>query len=122
MSDGGSISERPDPALRVAIDPADADSTADSSRTVRRYMVVETYRFGPGPVYQRSAGRGRLLPAGLVYVDSWIDARRLDRCFQLMETDDSTLFDAWVAAWEDLVDFEVVPVVGTAEAAALAGR
>jgi hypothetical protein len=79
-------------------------------------MVVERFRRGPEPVYERAADRGRLLPDGLVYVDSWVD-ERLDRCFQLMETDDPALFDEWIAHWSDLADFEVVPVVTSAEAA-----
>ena len=85
------------------------------------YMVVETFTQGPVPVYARAAERGRMLPDGLVYVDSWIDERRLDRCFQLMETDDLSLFDEWIAAWADLAEFEVVPVISSAEAAARAG-
>ncbi len=83
-----------------------------------RYMVIETYRQGPGPVYARAAERGRMLPSGLAYIDSWIDSHRLDRCFQLMETDDPRLFDVWIASWDDLVAFEVVPVISSAEAAA----
>ena len=80
-------------------------------------MVIERFTRGPGPVYARAAERGRMLPDGLRYVDSWIDERGLDRCFQLMETDDPGLFDEWIAAWSDLAEFEVVPVVGSAEAA-----
>jgi hypothetical protein len=88
-----------------------------------RYMVVERYRHGPGPVYARAAERGRMLPPGLEYVESWVDERSLDRCFQLMETDDASLFDRWTAEWSDLVEFEIVPVVGSAEAAGrVAGR
>jgi uncharacterized protein DUF3303 len=56
------------------------------------YMVVETFISGPRPVYARAAERGRMLPVGLNYVDSWVDERRLDRCFQLMETEDPALF------------------------------
>jgi hypothetical protein len=82
-----------------------------------RYMVIETFRHGPEPVYARAAD-GRMPPPGLVYVESWIDERRLDRCFQLMETDDPELFAPWIEAWSDLVDFEIVPVIGSAEAAA----
>ena len=67
----------------------------------------------------RAASRGRMLPDGLHYIDSWIiDDGGLDRCFQLMETEDASLFDEWIAAWEDLADFEVVPVVSSAAAAA----
>ena len=81
-------------------------------------MVIETFTRGARPVYQRAAERGRMLPPGLVYVDSWIDERTLDRCFQLMETEDASLFDEWIASWSDLAEFEVVPVIDSAAAAA----
>jgi hypothetical protein len=81
-----------------------------------RYMVIETYKQGPGPVYARAAEQGRMLPEGLEYVDSWVDERSLDRCFQLMETESPDLFATWIANWRDLVDFEVVPVIGSSEA------
>ena len=51
-----------------------------------------------------------MLPEGLKFVDSWVEAN-FDRCFQLMECDDARLFQQWVMRWEDLVDFEIVPVV-----------
>ena len=81
-------------------------------------MVIETFTRGAAPVYERAAERGRMLPTGLEYVDSWIDERGLDRCFQLMQTDDPSLFDEWIAHWSDLADFEVVPVIDSAAAAA----
>jgi hypothetical protein len=84
-------------------------------------MVVERFRNGPAPVYERAADQGRLLPAGLTYVDSWID-ERLHRCFQLIETDDPQLLDEWTARWSDLVEFEVVPVITSGEAAARVRR
>jgi hypothetical protein len=86
-----------------------------------RYMVIETYRAGAGPVYERAAAQGRMLPPGLAYLDSWVDADRLDRCFQLMETEDRATFEPWIAAWADLVEFEIVPVVDSAGAAARSG-
>jgi hypothetical protein len=82
-----------------------------------RYIVIETFLRGPEPVYARAAECGRMLPDGLTYIDSWVDARSRDRCFQLMETDDPTLFEAWIAAWNDLAEFEVVPVMASSEAA-----
>jgi hypothetical protein len=80
-------------------------------------MVIETFTRGAEPVYTRLAERGRLLPPGLMYLDSWVAERGLDRCFQLMETDEPTLLDAWIAKWSDLAEFEVVPVLSSAEAA-----
>jgi Domain of unknown function (DUF3303) len=79
-------------------------------------MVVEEFVQGARPVYERARDQGRMLPAGLEYVDSWVD-ERLERCFQLMETDDPALIDAWIAEWSDLARFEVVPVLSSAEAA-----
>jgi hypothetical protein len=81
-------------------------------------MVVETFVNGPEPVYERLAERGRMMPEGLVYVDSWIDERDRRRCFQLMETDDPALFDEWTSNWSDLMKCEIVPVISSAEAAA----
>jgi hypothetical protein len=86
-----------------------------------RYIVIERFVHGARPVYERAAERGRMLPPGLVYVDSWID-ETLDRCFQLMETDDPALFDEWIANWSDLGEFEIVPVIGSAEASSRALR
>jgi hypothetical protein len=80
-----------------------------------RYMVIETFTRGPRPVYDR----GRMLPEGLRYVESWVD-EGLGRCFQLMETDDPALFEAWTAEWDDLARFEIVPVLASADAAARA--
>ena len=82
------------------------------------YMVIETFNHGAAPeIYRRARERGRMMPPGLEYVSSWVD---LDyhRCFQLMRTDDASLFDAWTAAWSDLGRFEIVPVRTSAEAAA----
>ena len=82
-------------------------------------MVVERYTAGPGLVYERAAARGRMLPEGLHYVDSWVvDDDRLDRCFQLMETDDPRLLDTWVDRWSDLAELDVFPVITSADAAA----
>jgi hypothetical protein len=82
-------------------------------------MVVETFVQGARPVYERVAEKGRMLPPGLLYLDSWID-ERLQRCFQLMETDDPSVLDEWMREWSDLVRFEIVPLIGSTEAAARA--
>ena len=86
-----------------------------------RYMVLERFRDGAAPVYERFAARGRMLPPGLAYIDSWVDAENAGRCFQLMETDDPATFAPWTSEWDDLVAFEIVPVVGSSDAAALVG-
>ena len=84
-----------------------------------RYMVIETFTQGARPVYERARDRGRMLPEGLRYVDSWVETG-LARCFQLMETDDPSLLERWTSQWDDLGEFEIVPVLASAEAAARA--
>ncbi len=84
------------------------------------FMVIENFRDGGAqPVYARAREHGRLMPEGLRYVDSWVEAA-FRRCFQLMECDDLTMLMAWISQWSDLVDFEVVPVVTSAQASAVA--
>jgi hypothetical protein len=79
------------------------------------FMVIEHFKHRDAKaVYRRFRDEGRMAPAGLTYVGSWIEAN-FDRCFQLMECDDPRLFQAWVARWSDLADFEIVPVVPSAE-------
>ena len=85
-----------------------------------RYMVIETF-LDARAIYERLRDRGRGMPEGLVYVESWI-SEDLTRCFQLMETDDPALFEAWIAGWSDLMEFEIVPVVSSGEARAAALR
>ena len=83
------------------------------------YMVIEHFRAGSAPeVYRRFRERGRMAPEGLRYVTSWVDLE-FERCFQVMEADDAALFKEWTANWDDLIDFEIVPVRTSAEAAAL---
>ena len=80
------------------------------------YMVVDRFKGGdPVPVYRRFRDHGRLAPVGLDYVSSWVDTK-LQRCYQLMETDNPELLDEWMARWSDIVDFEVHPVITSAEA------
>jgi hypothetical protein len=81
------------------------------------YMIVETFKNGDAaPVYRRFRDQGRLAPAGLTYVSSWV-SDKLERCYQIMETGDRALLDQWMANWQDLVDFEVHPVISSKEAA-----
>ena len=87
------------------------------------FMVVERFRNqNVKAVYRRFRAEGRKLPAGLEFVGSWVTAD-CGRCFQLMQCDDVTLLQKWVAEKSDLVEFEIVPVVaGKDTAAALADQ
>jgi len=82
------------------------------------YMVIEKFRDGdPVPVYRRFRDRGRMMPGGIEYRGSWV-TEDLSRCFQIMECEDRRLLDEWMKNWSDITDFEVIPVVTSAEAAA----
>lgn len=75
---------------------------------MKQYMVIETFRDGCfDAVYQRFAAKGRMLPRGLIYLNSWVSRNRAV-CYQLMETADPSLFEDWIANWNDLVVFEIV--------------
>ena len=80
------------------------------------YMVVEQFNAGAAvDVYRRARDQGRQLPPGLEYVDSWVDIN-YSKCFQVMRTEDPSLFDSWTRAWSDLVNFEIIPVRTSIEA------
>jgi hypothetical protein len=80
------------------------------------YMIIERFRNqDPAPVYRRFRDRGRLAPEGLRYVSSWVTTD-MTRCYQVMESEEAKLVDDWIARWSDLVDFEVIPVITSAEA------
>jgi hypothetical protein len=82
------------------------------------YMIIERFRDGdPSPVYSRFREQGRLAPDGLKYVTSWVTTD-LTTCYQVMECADESLLTEWMSHWIDLVDFEVRPVITSAEAAA----
>ena len=81
-----------------------------------KYMVIETFLSGPKPVYERFRQQGRMAPEGLTYVNSWVTTDGM-RCYQVMECDDPHLLDEWMSAWKDLVSFETIPVVASADAA-----
>lgn len=82
------------------------------------YMVIEEFHDGdPLPVYRRFRDHGRQQPEGLVYRASWV-SQDLTRCYQLMECDDPALLEEWMSRWSDVMSFDVVPVVTSAEAVA----
>jgi hypothetical protein len=82
------------------------------------FLIVENFRNGDArPVYARFREHGRLAPDGLTYVSSWV-TQDYTRCYQVMETADPALLDQWMDNWRDLVEFEVIPVVTSAEASA----
>ena len=84
------------------------------------FMVIEHFRRGPRPVGERFRRKGRMVPEGVTYHGSWLDPGGT-RCFQLMEAPGRESLEPWIKAWEDLVEFEVTPVLTSAEFWSLAG-
>ncbi|HWL40449.1 MAG TPA: DUF3303 family protein [Gemmatimonadaceae bacterium] len=81
------------------------------------YMIIEDFRGDAPAVYRRFRTEGRLMPDGLKYISSWITSD-YSRCFQVMECEDRALLEQWMANWADLMKFEVIPVITSAEASA----
>jgi uncharacterized protein DUF3303 len=80
------------------------------------FMVIERYKNRDArAVYRRFREHGRMMPEGLEYIDSWVE-QNYERCFQLMAAEDPSLFDQWTSHWNDLVDFEIIPVATSKEA------
>lgn len=82
------------------------------------FMVIEMFRNGdPVPVYRRFRDRGRMMPEGVEYLGSWV-TNDLSRCYQVMQCAERRLLDEWMANWQDITEFEVVPVMPSPDAAA----
>ena len=95
---------------------ANPPSLPPTHRAAMLFMIIETFQSNnPIPVYARFRSQGRLAPQGLVYLASWVSTD-LRCCYQVMETERRELLDEWMKNWEDLVDFEVVPVMTSSEA------
>ena len=79
------------------------------------FMVIERFKGGdPGPAGERFRRDGRMLPDDVDYVASWVEPDG-SRCFQLMEAPTGEALAHWMARWEDLVEFEVSPVLTSSE-------
>ena len=82
------------------------------------YMIIESFRDGDAaPVFRRLRERGRQTPEGLTYVASWV-TEDLTHCYQVMRCNERRLLDDWISQWSDLVEFRVLPVLESSEAAA----
>jgi len=80
------------------------------------YMIIETFK--PGKVkqiYRRLEEKGRMQPEGLTYINSWID-ENMNKCYQVMEADSIDKIHIWISNWDDVMEFEIVPVISSEEA------
>ncbi len=79
------------------------------------FMVIERFKHRDAEaVGERFKREGRMLPAGVVYHASWVDSAGA-RCFQIMETEHRNLLETWTGRWDDLIDFEIVPVTASSK-------
>jgi hypothetical protein len=77
---------------------------------MKKYMVVERFKDGlMEENYKKFNEKGRMLPDGLYFLNSWVNAEE-SICFQLMESNDAKLFDTWIAHWKEFTDFTVYPI------------
>lgn len=77
---------------------------------MKKYIVVENFK--PGLMeenYKVYNAKGRQFPDGLYYLNSWVNTEK-NICFQLMESNDESLFYVWFKKWEQFVDFELYPL------------
>ena len=83
------------------------------------FMIIEHYKNRDAKaVYRRFREKGRMMPEGMKYVGSWVEPD-FNRCFQVIECSDESLIQKWASNWEDLIKFEFIPVLTSAEAAKL---
>ena len=68
-------------------------------------------------IYKRLGEQGRMMQEKMKYAGSWIEPG-FERCFQVMKYDDQNLFHEWTKQWEDLMEFEIIPVITSQEAVA----
>ena len=80
------------------------------------FMVIERFQDQDMiPTYQRVRDKGRQLPAGLTFIDSWVEPS-FGRCFQLMACADARILQEWALQWRGTgVTFEFCPVVPSAQ-------
>jgi len=82
------------------------------------YMINERFHEGKiRSVYERFDEKGRMMPEGVSYIDSWI-TEDLNTCYQVMESVSEQKLKEWISNWNDLCDFEIIPVITSAEAKA----
>jgi PAS domain S-box-containing protein len=109
LDDGGHKHEAASHKPRRRRGPQEGGSSMPKTLQNGLYMVVERFKDAT-QVYQRLWENGRILPNGLVLVSAWFD-ENVERSYRLMQTQDRRQLDEWMANWDDLIDFEVYPVI-----------
>lgn len=80
------------------------------------YMIIEKFQEGKvKALYNRFAEKGRMMPDRVQYINSWIN-EEVTVCYQVMESESIEGIQEWIANWNDIVDFEIIPVITSAQA------
>ncbi len=76
-----------------------------------RFMVTGTWTSEQrNDMYKQRAEKGRMLPENTKLLSEWMEAAG-GRVWALVETDDVMALLQWATAWNNLADYEFVPVV-----------
>lgn len=81
-----------------------------------QYMVIERYK-DKEAVYKRFHEKGRMMPEGVSYVNSWVTEDG-NICYQINEAENLELLYEWASNWNDVTDFEFIPVISSREMSA----
>jgi hypothetical protein len=80
------------------------------------YMVIEKFHIEKvKELYRRFEEKGRMLPEGVNYINSWINDD-VTICYPVMESNTKEKIDEWISHWDDLANFEVIPVITSSQA------
>ena len=80
------------------------------------YIIIEKFHEGKiKELYKRLDNEGRFIPDGVTYVNSWVD-EKCEICYQVMESESLEKLQEWMNNWEGFCDWEVVPVLTSAQA------
>ena len=80
------------------------------------FLIIESFKKSNAKaVYDRYDKQGRMMPEGLKYIDSWVD-KKFEKCYQVVECDDTNTLQEWISNWQDLVDFEIITVMTSKDA------
>lgn len=83
---------------------------------MKQYLIIEHFkRETVKALYKRFDENGRMLPQGVYYIDSWID-ENVEKCYQLMKSESLEALKIWISYWDDLADFEIIPIISSNEA------
>jgi len=79
-------------------------------------MIIEKFHSNKiKELYERFDKKGRLMPEGVQYINSWTD-EKVEICFQIMESESEAKLLEWIDKWKDLADFEIIPVLTSQQA------